>query len=132
MQQATERDINVDFRRLSITPKTRKQGNEQKELTTPCKTKIFTVIEILRKEKKKRPDAKSIFEYFKKNKTTDISENHVEHLNQMVNLNLIFNKKTDHGLDSFYKTTEEDDEIPLDLSYLTPSTQSNQKFPRKL
>ena len=43
----------------------------------------------------------------------------------MINLNLIFNKKTDQGLDSFYKTIEKDDEIPLHLSYLTESNHSN-------
>ena len=37
----------------------------------------------------------------------------------MINLNLTFNKKTDQGLDSFYKTTEKEDEIPVDLSCLT-------------
>ena len=96
-------------------------------MTTPFKTKIFTAIEILRKEKKKRADTKSIFEYLKKNdETTDISENQVEeYLNQMIKLNLIFNKKTDQGLDSLYKTTEKNEEIPLDLSYLTESNHSN-------
>ena len=80
----------------------------------------------MRKEKKKRPDTKSLFEYLKKNEKTDISENQVEeYLNQMINLNLVFNKKTDQGLDSFYKTTENNDEIPLDLSYLTESNHSN-------
>ena len=43
----------------------------------------------------------------------------------MINLNLIFNKKTDQRLDSFYKTTEKVDEIPLHLSYLTESDHSN-------
>ena len=38
---------------------------------------------------------------------------------------IIFNKKTDQGLDSFYKTIEQDDEIPLDLSYFTESNNSN-------
>ena len=96
-------------------------------MTTPFKTKIFTAIEILRKEKKKRADTKSIFEYLKKNdETTDISENQVEeYLNRMIKLNLIFNKKTNQGLDSFYKTTEKNEEIPLDLSYLTESNHSN-------
>ena len=80
----------------------------------------------MRKEKKKRPDTKSIFEYLKKNETTDISENQVEeYLNQMINLNLTFDKKTDQGLVLFYKTTEKDDEIPLDLSYFTESNHSN-------
>ena len=81
----------------------------------------------MRKEKKKRPDTKSIFEYLKKNdEIADISENQVEeYLNQMIKLNLIFNKKTNQGLDSFYKTTEKSEEIPLDLSYLTESNHSN-------
>ena len=107
MQQSTERDISVACRRLSITPETRKPGNKLKEFTTPFKTKIYTAIEILHKEKKKRPHTKSLFEYLKKHDvTTDISENQVEeYLNQMIKLNLIFNKKTDQGLDSFYKTT---------------------------
>ena len=49
MQQSTERGISVASQRLSITPEIRKHGNELKELTTPFKTKIYTVIEILRK-----------------------------------------------------------------------------------
>ena len=66
MQQLTERGISITFQRLPVTPETRKHGNELKELTTPFKTKIYTAIEILRKEKKKRPDTKSIFEYLKR------------------------------------------------------------------
>ena len=62
MQQSTKKDIIVAFQGLSITPETPKRGNELKELTTPFTTKNFTAIEILRKEKKKRPDTKSIFE----------------------------------------------------------------------
>ena len=51
-------------------------------------------------------------------------ENHVEeYFNEMINLNLMFNKKTDQGLDSFNKTT--DNEIPLKLSYLTETNHSN-------
>ena len=127
MQQSTERDISVAFQRLSITPEIRKHGNELKELTSPFKTKIYTAIEILCKEKRKRPDTKSIFAYLKKNdEIADISANQVgQYLNQMIKLNLIFNKKTDQGLDSFYKTTEKSEEIPLDLSYLTESNHSN-------
>ena len=108
MQQSIERDISVAFQRLSLTPETRKHVNELKELTTPFKTKTYTAIKILCKEKKKPPDTKSIFEFLKKNdEIAEVSENQVEeHLNQMTKLNLIFNKKTDQGLDSFYKTTE--------------------------
>ena len=66
-QQLTERDISITFQRVSITPETRKQGNEREELTTPFKTKIYTAIGIFCKENKKRPDTKFIFEYPKKN-----------------------------------------------------------------
>ena len=43
----------------------------------------------------------------------------------MINKKLRYNKKTDHGLDSLYKSTEIDDETPLDLSYLAESKNSN-------
>ena len=79
----------------------------------------------MHKENKKCPDTKSLFEYLQKNETTDMWENQVKYLNQMINLNLIFNKKADQGLDLFYKTTEKDDKMPLSLSYLTESNHSN-------
>ena len=43
----------------------------------------------------------------------------------MIKLNLIFNKKTNQTLDSFYKATEKNEQIPLDLSYLTEPNHSN-------
>ena len=99
MQQSTEKDISVASQILSITPEKRKHGNELKELTSPFKTKIYTAIEILREDKRKSPHTKSIFEYHKNNdEIVDISENQVEeYLNQMIKLNLIFNKKTGQG-----------------------------------
>ena len=45
-----------------------------RELISLVKTKIFTAVEILCKEKK-HLDTKSIFEYLKKNETADIFEN---------------------------------------------------------
>ena len=94
MQQSTEKETSVAFQRLFVTPETQTHGNELKELTT-FKTNIFTATEMLHKEKKKCPNSKSIFEFIKKNETTDISEKQAEeYLNQMINLNLIFNNKT--------------------------------------
>ena len=46
-------------------------------------------------------------------------------IDEMINKKLIYNKKTDQGLDSLYKNTEIDDETPLDLSYLSESKTSN-------
>ena len=49
-------------------------------------TKFFTATEIPHKEKKKCPNAKSLFEYIKKNEATDILEKQVEeYLDQMIN-----------------------------------------------
>ena len=115
MQQSTEKRHQCSFSKTSITPETQKQGNELKELT------VFNFYSHRNpaQRKEEMPHAKSIFEYLKKNETTDISEKQVEeYLYQMINLNLFFDKKTDQGLDSFYKTTEKN-EIPLDLSYIT-------------
>ena len=64
IQKSTGKDTSVAFQRLFITPKTQKHGHELKELTV-FKTKI------LHKEKKKCANAKSIFEYLKKNEKTD-------------------------------------------------------------
>ena len=38
----------------------------------------------------------------------------------------------DQGLDSFHKTTEKDDEIPLDLSYLTEEENCQYDLPEIL
>ena len=43
----------------------------------------------------------------------------------MINLNLVFNKKTGQRLDSFSKTIKKDDDIQLNLSYLTELNHSN-------
>ena len=68
----------------------------------------------MREEKKKRTDTKSIFEHLKKDETTGTLQNQIEeYLNQMSNLNLIFNNKTDQGLVGFYKTTEKDEAIQI-------------------
>ena len=43
----------------------------------------------------------------------------------MIDKKLIYNKKTDQGLDSFYQNMEMEDEAPLDSSYLSESKNSN-------
>ena len=83
-------------------------------------------IDILRNIKKKRPDTKSIYELIKKNYNISISESEMENfIDEMINKKLIYNKKTDQGLDFLHKNTEIDDETPLDLSYLSDSKNSN-------
>ena len=84
--------------------------------------KILSTIDILRNNKK-RPDTKSIFEYLEKKENLSLTEEKKNDLVQkMIKSNLIYNKKSDKGLDSFYRKVEEEE--PLDISYLSESTKS--------
>ena len=88
--------------------------------------KVFEAIDILKNKKKKRPITKSVCELIKKNCNISIRESETENfIDEMINKKLIYNKKTDQGLDSLYENTEIDGETPLDLSYLSESKNSN-------
>ena len=86
------------------------------------KSKILATIDTLRNNKK-RPDTKSIFEYLEKKENLTLTEEKKNDLIQkMIQSNLIYNKKSDKGFDSFYRKVE--DEVPLDISYLSESANS--------
>ena len=46
-------------------------------------------------------------------------------IDEMIDKKLIYNKKIDRGLDSFYQNMEMEDEAPLDSSYLSEFKNSN-------
>ena len=122
MTQSDDNEISFAFERLSLDPEPNDKNKSKFTLTK----KVFEAIDILRNKKKKRPDTKSIYELIKKNYNISISESEMENfIDEMINKKLIYNKKTDQGLDSLYKNTEIDDETPLDLSYLSESKNSN-------
>ena len=122
MTQSDNNEISFAFERLSLDPEPNDKNKSKFTLTK----KVFETIDILRNKKKKRPGTKSIYELIKKNYNISISESELENfIDEMINKKLIYNKKTDQGLDSLYKNNEIDDETPLDLSYLSESKTSN-------
>ena len=122
MTQSDDNEISFAFERLSLDP----EPNDKNKSKFTHTKKVFEAIDILRNKIKKRPDTKSINELIKKNYNISISESEMENfIDEMINKKLIYNKKTDQGLDSLYKNTEIDDETPLDLSYLSESKDSN-------
>ena len=122
MTQSDDNEINFVFERLSLDP----EPNDKSKLKFTIRKKVFEAIDILKNKKKKRPDTKSIYELIKKNYNISISESEMENVtDEMINKKLIYNNKTDQGLDSLYKNTKIDDETSLDLSYLSESKNSN-------
>ena len=122
MTQSDNNEISFAFERLSLDPEPNDKNKSKFTLTK----KVFETIDTLRNKKKKRPGTKLIYELIKKNYNISISESELENfIDEMINKKLIYNKKTDQGLDSLYKNNEIDDETPLDLSYLSESKTSN-------
>ena len=122
MSKSDDNDISFAFERLSLCT----DANENASHTNALTENIFQAIDIIRNKKRKRPDTKSLFEFIKKNDNSNITESQLnDSIDKLIELKLIYNKKTDQGLDSFYKTTEKDNETPLDLSYLAESTHSD-------
>ena len=122
MSKSDDNDISFAFERLSLCTDANKNASHTNVLTE----NIFQATDIIRNKKRKRPDTKSLFEFIKKNDNSNITESQLkDSIDKLIELKLIYNKKTDQGLDSFYKTTEKDNETPLDLSYLAESTHSD-------
>ena len=122
MTQSDDNEISFAFERLSLDP----EPNDKKKSKFTFTKEAFEAIDIQRNKKKKRPDTKSFYELIKKNYNISISESEMKNFtDEMIRKKLIYTKRTDQGLDSLYKNTEIDDEIPLDLPYLSESKTSN-------
>ena len=126
MTQSDDNEISFAFERLSLDHGSKLRN---KEILKGTLTKnVLEVIGILRnkKKKKKRPDTKSIHELIKRNYNISISETDMKKfIDEMIDKKVIYNKKTDQGLDSFYQNMEMEDEAPLDSSYLSESKNSS-------
>ena len=121
MIESNENEISFAFERLSLASDS--NDNKSKHSLT---NNVLEAIDVIRHKKKKRPDFKSIYELIKRNENANISESEIKNLiDEMINKKLVYNKKTDNGLDPLYKNIEKDDETPLDCSYLSESKNSN-------
>ena len=115
MMQSDDNEISFAFERLSLDFGSKLQN---KEILKGTLTKnVLEAIDTLKNKKKKCPDTKSILELIKRNCNISISETDMKKfIDEMIDKKLIYNKKTDQGLDSFYQNMEMEDEAPLDSS----------------
>ena len=124
MTQSDDNEISFAFERLSLDHGSKLQN--KKILKGTLTKNVLEAIGILRNKKKKRPHTKSIHKLIKRNYNISISETDMKKfIDEMIDKKLIYNKKTDQGLDSFYQNMEMEDEAPLDSSYLSESKNSN-------
>ena len=95
-QEPTEKEISAALEKLTITNDLEKTT----EISSLFKPKILCAIDRI-KEKKKRPDIDSIYDYLSRTEASNIDKISIELiLNELVKENVVVNKKTSLG-DSF-------------------------------
>ena len=98
-QEPMEKKISTALEKLTITNDLEKNG-ENTETSSSFKPKILCAIDRI-KEKKKRPDIESMYDYLYRTEASNIDKVSIELiLNELVKENVLVNKKTSLG-DSF-------------------------------
>ena len=109
--KASDNDIGIAMERLNISSdlesnnKTRNKNKEKPlldelALFTPV---IISAIDNIRNIKYKRPDIDAIYRYFSKTVAFNVDRDFIETaVVELVNKNIIFNKPTVQGLDSYF------------------------------
>ena len=98
-QEPPEKKISTALEKLWITNDLEKNG-ENTEISSLFKPRILCAIDLI-KEKKKRPDIDSIYDYLSRTEASNIDKVSIELiLNELVKENVLVNKKTSLG-DSF-------------------------------
>ena len=98
-QEPMEKEISTALEKLTITNDLEKNG-ENTETSSSFKPKILCAIDRI-KEKKRRPDIESIYDYLFRTEASNIDKVSIELiLNELVKENVLVNKKTSLG-DSF-------------------------------
>ena len=94
---STENDISTAFGNLSLI------SNSENTTITEYEPKVITAIKEIR-NKKKRPDIDAIFDYISRSEASNIDIKTIDSFiqNLLKKKNVITNKKTPQGLDSFY------------------------------
>ena len=125
--ETTEKDISIAFEKLAITSN---DGDHCKTPTTifsHFKSKMLAAIDEIR-QKKRRPDSDAIYEQIMKSEASNADKNLIETIiAELTKQNVIINKKTCHGLDSFYKSSTANQSI--DFTVIKPSPSKSNKIP---
>ena len=91
------------------------------------KSKILAAIDEIR-QKKRRPDIDAIYEHIMKSEASNAGKNLIETIiAELTKQNVIINKKTCHGLDSFYKSSTANQSI--DFTVIKPPPSKSNKIP---
>ena len=94
-----EKDISNAFNKLNIIRDETKIDDVSDETLSLCKPKILDAIDQI-KQKKKRPDLNTIYEYLSKIQTSNTDNQLIETiLGNLVETNIIVNRKTPKGFD---------------------------------
>ena len=124
--EATEKDISIAFEKLAITSN---GGDHCKTATTifsHFKSKILEAIDEIR-QKKRRPDIDAIYEHIMKSEVSHADKNLIETIiAELTKQNVIINKKTCHGRDSFFKSSTAKQSI--DFIVIKPSPSKSNKI----
>ena len=103
--EATEKDISIAFGKLAITSNGGDHCKTPKTIFSHFKSKILAAIDKIR-QKKKRPDIDATYERIMKSEASNADKSLIETvIAELTKQNVIINKKTCHGLDSFYKSS---------------------------
>ena len=98
-----EKDISNAFNKLNIIRDETKIDDVSDETLSLCKPKILDAIDQIKQEKK-RPDLNTIYEYLSKIQASNTDNQLVETiLGNLVETNIIVNRKTPKGFDSLQK-----------------------------
>ena len=99
-----EKDISNAFNKLKIVRDDRKIDDVNDVTLSLFELKILNVIDQI-KQKKKRPDVNTIYEYLSKTEASNADKQLIETiLGNLIETNIIVNKKTPKGLVSFHFT----------------------------
>ena len=107
MEEALYDDINTAFYNLSLNRSiikeiTNSENESRDSALSTFKPLALSAIDILR-DKKKRPDVKSIYNHIIKTQVSNVDRVLIESVvRNLMNENLIINKKTPSGFDSFF------------------------------
>ena len=98
-----EKDISNAFNKLKIARDDRKIDDVNEETLSLFKPKILNAIAEI-KQKKKRPDLNTIYEYLSKTEASNADKQLIKTiLGNLIETNIIVNRNTQKDLDSFQK-----------------------------
>ena len=121
--ETTEKDISIAFEKLAITSNGGDHCKTPTTIFSHFKSKILATIDEIR-----RPDSDAIYEHIMKSEASNADKNLIETIiAELTKQNVIINKKTCHGLDSFYKSSTANQS--KDFTVIKPSPSKSNKIP---